>query len=150
MRHSSLPGLAAAVVLGLVATPALAQERELPPVTAEQRAGIAPIIDLFLSRLQSEQLELAYAELLGGSPMARREAVIPTMIAQSRAMIEMYEGILTWEEMGSQCLIESVCRVDYVVHTQQLPVFFSFDLYQAPTGWKVTRISFTDQSDKVF
>jgi hypothetical protein len=150
MRHLSLPGLVAAVVIGLFATPALAQERELPPITAEQRAGIAPVIDLFLSRLQSDQLDLAYDDLLGDTPMPTRDAVLPTLIGQSRSILTMYEGVLGWEEVDSVCLAESVCRVLYIVHTPQVPVFFTFDIYRAPTGWKVTRLNFTDQPQNAY
>ena len=150
MHHSSLPGLVAAVLLGLVATPALAQEPEAPRISAEQWAKLNPTLDLFFSRLQAGDVEAAYDGLIGDTPMPNRASVMPTMIAQSQSMLSLYEGVLRWEAVDDECLIETVCRVRYVVHTAQLPVFFTFDVYRAPSGWKVTSITFTDLASRVY
>ena len=150
MRHRWFAGLTVALALGTLTTPVRAQERENPQMSAEQRAELSPVFDTFFLRLQRGEAEQVYADWLDDTPMPNLKAAIPGMVEQTQMLLSLYGGIRSWEAVDSECLVPSVCRVRYVVHTQRIPVFFSFDVYRAPSGWKMTRIGFTDQLQNIF
>jgi len=150
MRNTWLAGLTVALALGTLTTPVWAQQSVHPEMSAEQRAELSPVFDTFFLRLQRGEVEQVYADWLDENPMPNLKAAIPAMVEQTQMLLSLYGGIRSWEAVDSECLVPTVCRVRYVVHTYQLPVFFSFDVYRAPSGWKMTRIGFTDQPQNIF
>lgn len=132
------------------APPPRAQDRDLPPMNAGQAAEVNRLINPFFERVKTGQTREAFTLLVSEALVSKRPDLIDQLKSITDLFLETYGAVTGWELADSACLTADICRVLYVMHTPQLPVYFEFTLYRRPAGWTLTNVNITDIPNAIF
>lgn len=139
------------MVLALaVAAPAVAIERELPPMTDAQAAGIERVTTPFFSSLKDKAYAKAYTDLFAGTLFASKTVEVQQLVSQTTFILETYGAIERWEVFESECASPDLCRVKIAAYTANGPVFVWLSLYRWNEAWKPNYILIGDTPQFVY
>ncbi len=117
--------------------------------------GIPPALSKktseFFTNLVDGNLNLAYKELLNGSPISERKEEVATLIKETKLSVKLYGKIKGAEFVSSENVTGSYLRLRYLVLLDKLPMRWIFTFYKSPAkGWVVTNVKFDDLSEFYF
>lgn len=105
----------------------------------------------FFTNLVNGNINLAYKEILKGSPISEKKEEITTLIKETKLSVKLYGNIKDFEFVSSENVTSSYLRLRYLVLLEKLPMRWIFTFYKSPAnGWVVTNVKFDDLSEFYF
>ncbi len=141
---------AAAALLLLGSSPAVAQPAQEPEISAEDIAAASAIPDAFLVRLRSGNGAAAIGQAFAGTMMEYQNAQLQALITYLNTLTDYYGPVTGWELGRQETFTSRLVRQTYLVFTDNGPYVATFDLYRRSTGWILLRINLHDRSHDLF
>ncbi|MDO9608996.1 MAG: hypothetical protein Q7J26_10765 [Brevundimonas sp.] len=145
-----LKAILAAAALATAASPAIAWNDDVRPMSNEAVAESRPMVDGFFQTLKAGDSAKAYADLFDGTLMATKTMEIQNLVAQTNFIFQTYGSITHWSLVKSDCISPNLCQTTYQVDTNNGPVIMLLTLYRRPSGWMPTTIYITDVTQALF
>lgn len=116
----------------------------LPPISAdgarEAERLMAPFFDLL-----AKDATKAYTDLFRGTLLEAKTIEISQLTAQTNVVLQTYGAITSRELVRSECATDRICKLVYVLHTDNGPVGFWAYLYRRSTAvWSPTYVVMGD------
>lgn len=129
-------GMAAAGLL-CGASAASAQDKTLPPISADGQASADRLMQPFFQTLQAGDAPKAYTDLFRGTLLEQKTTDIAQLASQTTFITTTYGAISGWQVIESECVTEDFCKLTYIVRAAEGPIGFWAYLYEQPDGsWK--------------
>jgi len=108
-------------------------------------------IHTFFDSIIANKVEKAFEELIGDSPLKKKNEEIQKLINETKRASMIYGAIKSYEPISSDIVSESFIRVRYLAYHPDFPMRWVFTYYKSPKlGWIVVNIRFDDLSEFFF
>lgn len=138
-----------------------AQEGKLSPAETESKSKrlailgvpqeVLDICENFFKKIIDNKIEKAFDELIGNSPLKKKNDEIQRLITELKRAVNLYGQIRSFEPINSEIVTESFIRVRYLSYHTDFPMRWVLTFYKSPKlGWIVVNIRFDDLSEFFF
>jgi hypothetical protein len=97
-----------------------------------------------LSDIINGEVDKAYNELLGGSPLAEKSKAIDQQKQQTSQLFDSYGKLLGFEPVKKEQFGKSLVRLVYMMKCEKLPLVWEFYYYKADKDWQLISLKSRD------
>jgi len=138
----------------LFAVPVFAQDAAAP--AADELAALEARANRFLETVSMDQPQLAFTELLDGSPLAQQAEALETLVEKTERLDEKYGKYRSFERIAVKPIGRDLVLMHYLYKCEVFPVVWRFTFYRtasagdtSPATWRVITVRFDTDLERL-
>jgi len=143
-----------ALLMVVFVSSAFSQEPTTPP--ADELSALEARANRFLETVSMDQAQVAYTELLAGSPLARQAEALKALIEKTDGLDEKYGKYRSFERIRIKPIGRELVLLRYLYKCENFPVVWYFTFYRTtapgetgPAAWRVVTVRFDTNLERL-